>query len=111
MSRYDLKGWGGSGGSLAGDVYRENKGQAAANALIGSGFFSTVSGDHLNANELCTEVLVRLANVKPEVSDAANGNKVANAITNLKVGLGYGKKQADHSGSNTCIDVIGAATS
>lgn len=109
MSRYDVKGWGGSGGSLGGDVYRDNKGQAAANALVGSGFINTLSTDHLNANELCTEVIVRLASFKPEVSDAANGNKVANAITNLKAGLGYGKKQADHS-SNTCIDVIGAAT-
>lgn len=97
-------------GVLATDHYRESKGQQARQALLAGKAVNTVSGDHLNANELCVEVIARRAPFAGSVSDAGVVDTVNKAVNNLSLGNGYHKKQSDHAGGNTCAAVIAAAT-
>src|SRR5689334_22679068 len=98
-------------GVYATDFYRESKGQQARQALLAGKAVNTKNTDHLNANELCIEVIARRANDHATcASDAAIVNTANLAVNNLSLGIGYHKKQSDHSGGNTCAAVIAAAT-
>jgi hypothetical protein len=101
-------------GTLAGDEYRTSMGLAATGALITGAGANCLSADHLNANELCVETIVRKQfddTKRAKWYDGTSrgmGSALAAAV-NLRQGIGVHKKQSDHS-ANTCADVIAAAT-
>lgn len=98
-------------GTLAVDYYREGVGLKAAGVLEAGHGNGLVSGSHLNANELCTEVIARCScDNRTCVSDNTLRDVSVKAVHNLRAGRGYHKKQSDHAGGNTCAAVIAAAT-
>lgn len=93
------------------DVYRETKGQAAANVLNAGRSTLCRSADHTSGTELCTEVIFRLrSDTTKHGSGLTEANAVGLAVTQLNAGFGYHVNQASHGGGNTCVAVIAAAT-
>src|SRR5690348_13712558 len=103
---------GGAGsGTRAVDDYRQSKGDEAMNTLLAGKGLKATSTTHLSSSELCVEVLARIKGDNTHcVSDATLLSTINKAVDNLRQGKGHHKAQADHTGGNLCITVIGNAT-
>lgn len=99
--------------TLAEDERRTSAGvQAEKNLVKGLGA-NCLSADHLNGSDLCIDVINRNVANRGKAAiwfDGTNrgmGSSLA-AAKNLAQGVGVHQNQGNHSGGNTCADVIAA---
>lgn len=98
-------------GQYGKDEYRAERGVGAAEILMNGFGVNCVSADHLDANELCVETIVRkqFDTSKKQIWLVGGPDPRLVAVDKLRAGLGVHKKQSDHAGGNTCAAVIAAA--
>lgn len=99
-------------GTQAEDFRRESQGQAAALLLFAGRSGNCLSGDHLSGTDLCVDVLVRNANNSAKALFFNDGLAASKALQpaghRLREGVGVNVNQGNHSGGNTCAQVIAA---
>lgn len=99
-------------GTQTEDFRRDAQGNAAALLLFAGRGGNCLSGDHLSGTDLCVDVIVRNANNLNKALFFNDGTAAAVAMPKaghrLREGVGVNVNQGNHSGGNTCAQVIAA---